>query len=168
MEYVLVESWRRSINQYREGITIFKLEKDLEVNFTNNCKMVMRENDLNYEIGNQRQSYGKTVDVWIGSSVDPAVVELKIYHDTADWKETKTSQNTVETDLKFAKGKENTWVGIIDTIPTTTRQQIPYNLKWKSFSLSEDLVRKYNQAKGQSVLPREAVQREIFAKGTEV
>ncbi|MGQ0772011.1 MAG: hypothetical protein ACT4NT_04490, partial [Nitrososphaerota archaeon] len=133
-----------------------------------NCKTIMRENNLNYNIGNQRQIYDKTVDVWIGSFANLAVIELKLYHDTADWKETKTSQNTVETDLKFATGKENAWVGIIDTIPSTTRQLIPYNLKWKPFSLSEDLVRSYNQEKGQSMPPRETTQRHVFVKGTEV
>lgn len=50
--------------------------------------------------------------------------------------------NTVESDLKFAKGYEDTYVAIIDTIPSTSRVKLPFKLKWESIEIDGRVFKK--------------------------
>ncbi len=140
----------------------------MEKVFTRHCKAILAEKHLNETVGNQKEFFYKRVDTWIGPLSNPHIVELKIYHDKADWKATRTSTNTVETDLNFVKGKDNAWAGIIDTIPSTSRQPLPYDLRWQEIEIDEDVFKKYYESKHpKSSPPRERMQKTLFVNGLE-
>ena len=162
---VLIQGWERLIAQYKKGLIILTDEKSLELFFVRNCENVIQENKLNIPIGRQKEFYGKRVDVWVGNDT-PNVIELKIYHDTADWKGTETSRNTVETDLQFAKGDSKIWVGVIDAIPSTNKQKIPFNIEWKECEIVENIFKKnYKDINPISSPPRERKLRYFFVNG---
>jgi hypothetical protein len=165
---VLIQSWKRLISQYEKGLIILTNERSLETYFLKNCENVLNENKIDVPIGRQKAFYGKTVDVWIGNE-NPSVVELKIYHDQADWRESKGATNTVETDLNFAKGDPRVWVGVIDAIPSSSRPRIPYDLAWQECKISKKIFdEEYQKINPKSSPPREQKQRWFFVNGTEL
>jgi hypothetical protein len=165
---ILIQAWERLISQYEKGLIILTNEKSLETYFLKNCENVLSENKLSIPIGRQKKFYGKLVDVWIGDD-NPSVVELKIYHDPADWRESKGSTNTVETDLNFASGDPRIWVGVIDTIPSSSRTPIPYDLEWQECNFSKKTYEdNYQEINPKSSPKREQNQRWFFVNGTEI
>ncbi len=165
---VLIQGWERLIAQYKKGLIILTDEKSLELFFVRNCESVIQENKLNIPIGRQKEFYGKRVDVWVGNDT-PNVIELKIYHDPADWKMTKSMPNAVERDLTFAKGDSRIWIGVIDTIPSTNKQKIPFDIDWKECNILEDVFEKnYKNINPPSSPPREKKQKWFFVNGSDL
>jgi len=165
---ILIQAWGRLISQYESGIIIISNEKSLETYFLKNCENVLQENKLNIPIGRQKEFYGKRVDVWIGND-NPTVVELKIFHDPVDWKETRGITNAVETDLNFAKNDSRVWVGVIDTIPNTKRPDISYKINWQECTITENVFEQnYKNMAPKSSPPREQKQRWFFVNGLEI
>ena len=165
---ILMQAWKRMISQYEKGLIIITNEKSLETFFLKNCENILQENKLNIPIGRQKKFYGKIVDVWVGKD-DPIVVELKIFHDPVDWKETKGITNAVETDLNFAKGDSKIWVGVLDVIPSVKRPTIPYNIEWQECDIVKKVFEEYYQnVAPQSSPPREQKQRWFFVNGSQI
>ena len=165
-EFILVKAWRNVIKSYTNGNTILKNEKDLGVEFIEQCQKISQQENIKLEIGNQRQLFGKIVDVWLKDRDLTSVVELKLFHDRADWKESSTMKNTVESDLKFASGNPNAWVGIIDTIPSTSKHNVPFQIKWNFFKIdNKAFEERYKNISPPSSDPREQTQREFFMNG---
>ncbi|MFH0748560.1 MAG: hypothetical protein V1915_01360 [Candidatus Bathyarchaeota archaeon] len=95
--------------------------------------------------------------------------QLKLYPDQADWKESRSLTNTVESDLKFAKGYEDAYVAIIDTIPSTSRVELPYKLKWESLEIDRRVFNElYLAINPKTSPPREVLQRTLLMNGSEI
>ena len=163
-----MQAWKRMISQYEKGLIIITNEKSLETFFLKNCENILQENKLNIPIGRQKEFYGKIVDVWIGKD-NPIVVELKIFHDPVDWKETKGITNAVETDLNFANGDSRIWVGVLDVIPSAKRPTIPYNIEWQECNIVKKVFEEhYQNIAPPSSPPREQTQRWFFVNGSQI
>jgi len=168
-KFILVKAWRNVIKSYVNGNTFLKKEKDLEIEFIEQCRIISEQENIKLEIGSQLQLFGKIVDVWLKDRGLTSVVELKLFHDCADWKESRTMKNTVETDLKFAKKNPNAWVGVIDTIPSTSKQNIPFQIKWNFFKIDDIIFEeRYKKINPPSSDPREQTQREFFMNGLDL
>jgi hypothetical protein len=141
MQYleVLTDAWEFTLSDYQNGKVIIKSERDLEKALATSCKYLMQERDIPIRIGRQENFRDKRVDIRLGLTSDPILVELKLYRDKADWKESKSMKNTVESDLRFAKGYEDTYVGIIDVIPSTQRAYLDYSLEWKELEIDKQI-----------------------------
>jgi len=111
----------------------------------------------------------KKVDLRLGSTSNPILVELKLYHDKADWKETKSITNTVESDLKFALGHEDIYVGIVDVIPSTHRVHLDYLLHWEEIKINKKIFdRYYSKINPASSPPRERIQKWVLVNGVQI
>lgn len=162
-------AWNILLSDYQSGRIVLENERDLERSLTKICKKLLRERDIDSKVANQEIHLGKRVDLVLGTSSDPVLVELKLYHDKADWKETSTMTNTVESDLKFAKGNRNVYVGVIDVIPSTSRQSLPFNLSWNEIEIDEEVFQeRYADINPKTSPPRERVQKTLFANGLEI
>jgi hypothetical protein len=99
----------------------------------------------------------------------PILVELKLYHDKADWKESRSMKNTVESDLKTAKGHKNTFVGIIVVIPSTYRAKLVYSLNWNILEIDRQVFNSYYRDINLiSSPPRERKQQTLLVNGTQI
>jgi hypothetical protein len=77
--------------------------------------------------------------------------------------------NTVESDLKFAKNHKDTYVGVIDTIPSTSRVELLYKMKWQSIKIEKQVFdRLYLSINPKTSPPREILQRILLANGNEI
>ena len=162
----MTNAWEALLKDYVDGVAVLRREADLERTFTTHCQRLLRSAGSSAVVLNQDQQPGKKVDVRLGSDDELALVELKLYHDEADWKETKTMKNTVESDLIFAEGKANVWVGIIDTIPSVHRQQLRFELPWTRVVLPTNVFDEfYQNANPPSGWPRERIQGAALING---
>ncbi len=171
MQYheVLKDAWEQTLIDYQSGTVVIKSERDLEKALVNSCKNLMQKRNIPMRIGRQENFRDKRVDIRLGFTSDPILVELKLYHDKADWKESKSMKNTVESDLRFAKGYEDTYVGIIDVIPSTQRAHLDYSLNWKEFEIDKQFFNlHYVDINPASSPPRERIQKSLLANGTEL
>ena len=169
IEHVLRESWKRLIARYISGQVILRKEKDMEDALKDICRTVIVESALLPTIASQELHRGMIVDLRIGSIDVCLLVQLKFYHDRADWKETPSMTNTVESDLKFTKGHKNTYVGIIDTIPSTPRAKLPFKLNWQAVAIHKGVFDKiYRNINPRTSPPRERKQKSLLANGTEI
>ncbi len=161
-------AWGQLLSRYTSGKIVLARERDLEGHLTSICKELIAKDSPGL-IGNQEVHLDKKVDLRTGVPDRPLLVELKLYHDPADWKESSTMTNTVESDLKFAKGREDVHVGIIDTIPSTTRPSIPFRLEWQLIRINEAAFQQhYANIAPQSSPRREQEQRAVLVKGSEL
>ncbi len=165
---ILTQAWHQLISQYEKGLVIIPNEKTLETFFLKNCEQILHENRINIPIGRQKEFYGKRVDVWIGTD-NPSVIELKLFHDPVDWKETRGITNAVETDLNFAKGDSRIWVGVIDTIPSVKRPMIQYDVEWEECNIVKKVFEEnYRDIAPPSSPKREQKQRWFFVNGSQI
>ena len=166
---VLREAWELILSDYQNGNIIIKSERDLEKALANSCKYLFQKQNIPLKIGRQENYRNKRVDIRLGSTSDPILVELKLYHDKADWKESQSMINTVESDLKFAKGYDNTYVAIIDVIPSSQRVHLEFSLDWKELEIDKKIFDLYYVGINPPTSPpRERIQKTILANGTEI
>ena len=166
---VLKKAWENTLSDYREGEIIIKNEIDLEKALVNSCRKVMQNRGVPIRISRQETFREKRVDIRIGLPSDAILIELKLYRDKADWKESKSMKNTVEGDLRFAKGHENTYVGIIDVIPSTQRAYLDFNLDWRKLELDEQVfISHYININPATSPPREKIQKSLLVNGLEI
>jgi hypothetical protein len=169
LDSLVREAWEELLTKYKSGKIILRSERDLERTFTDICRGLMEREGIGSMIANQEVHNGKRVDVRLGLISEPILVELKLYHDSADWKGSSTMRNTVENDLKFAKGRNTVYVGIIDVIPTSSRPSIPFKLQWKTIELDEKVFQRfYAFINPPTSAQRESTQRTLLANGTEI
>jgi hypothetical protein len=163
---VLNDAWGRTLSDYQSGNVIIKSERDLENALATSCKFLMQDRNIPLRIGRQETFRDKRVDIRLGFTSDPILVELKLYHDKADWKESKSMKNTVESDLRFAKGYEDTYVGIIDVIPSTQRAHLDYSLDWKEIEITKQIFNlHYVRINPATSPPRERIQKSLLVNG---
>lgn len=163
------EAWELLLSDYKRGRVILRDERDLGRSLTDICNRLMKEKDIAPLIANQERRLGRRVDLRLGPYSEPLLVQLKLYHDKADWKETRTMRNTVESDLRFAKGRDNVYVGIIDVIPSSSRPPIPFRFQWKTFEIDKKVFHRwYANINPPTSPPRERVQRALLASGLEI
>ena len=163
---VLNDAWERTLSDYQSGNVIIKNERDLENALATSCEFLMQERTIPIRMGRQETFRDKRVDIRIGYPNDPILVELKLYHDKADWKESKSMKNTVESDLRFAKGYEDTYVGIIDVIPSTQRAYLDYSLEWNELEIPEEIFNLHYVGINPSFSPpRERIQKSVLVNG---
>jgi len=168
-EHVLRESWKRLIDAYVSGEIVLRSEKDMENAFARICQSLITESGLPLTVKRQQARRGRRVDVTIEGMKQLLLLQLKLYHDKADWKESPSMPNTVESDLKFAKNHKETYVGIIDTIPSTFRVELPYKMKWQSIKIEKQVFdRLYLSINPKTSPPREILQRILLANGNEI
>jgi len=169
IESVLQESWKRLIANYTSGKVVLRNEKDMEDALKGICRSIMVEHGVLPAVVSQEHHRNRRVDLRIGPIDSCLLVQLKLYHDKADWKETPSMTNTVESDLKFAKGHKNTYVGIIDAIPNTARARLPYELDWQTVEIDKDVFNKiYQDINPRTSPPRTRKQKVLLANGTEI
>jgi hypothetical protein len=129
----------------------------------------MRNSEILILLGRQETYRGKIVDIRLGSKDMPILVELKLYYDKADWKESRSMKNTVENDLKTAKGHKNTFVGIIDVVPSTYRAKLVYSLNWNILEIDRQVFDSYyRDINPISSPPRERKQQTLLVNGTQI
>ena len=157
-ESALRISWKRLIHDYVSGKLILKNEKDMEKSMAQILEDVIARSDLALEVKRQQSHRKRIVDLEIGNALKHLLIQVKFYHDEADWKETPTMMNTVESDLKFAKGHADTYVAIIDTIPSTTRAILPFKLAWKEVEIDEQIFNSVYSAINPKTSPKRARQ----------
>ena len=166
---MLQESWKRLIANYTSGKVVLRNEKDMEDALKDICRSIMVEHGVFPAVASQEHHRNRRVDLRIGAIDSCLLVQLKLYHDRADWKETPSMTNTVESDLKFAKGHRNTYVGIIDAIPNTPRAKLPYELNWQTVEIDKDVFDKiYRDINPRTSPPRTRKQKALLANGTEI
>ena len=168
-ELILRESWKRLIAQYTSGKVILRNERGMESALKDICRNVMVEHGLSPTVVSQEPHRGRIVDLRIGEINSCLLVQLKLYHDRADWKETPSMINTVESDLKFAKGHKDTYLAIIDTIPSTPRAKLPFKLNWQIIEIDREVFDKvYSNINPRTSPPRESRQKILLTNGTEI
>ena len=169
LHIVINEAWKELLSQYKYGKLIFRNEKDFERSLTTICRQLMGKKGMVPAIANQEPHLGRIIDLRLGPYTNPLLVQLKLYHDKADWKETPTMRNTVESDLKFAKGRADVYVGIIDVIPSSSRQLLSFRLQWQTIEISDQVFQKwYANINPPTSPPREKVQKVLLANGLEI
>jgi len=169
LDSLVREAWGQLLIQYKSGKIILRSERDLERSFSEICRGLMEREGIGPMVANQEVHTGKRVDLRLGPSSEPVLIELKLYHDSADWKESSTMRNTVENDLKFAKGRNNVYVGIIDVIPSSSRPTMPFKLQWKTIELDEKVFQGfYASINPPTSAQRERIQRTLLANGAEI
>jgi len=130
---------------------------------------VIAEFDMALEVKRQRRHRERIVDLEIGNTLEHFLLQIKFYHDEADWKETPTMTNTVESDLKFAKGHADTYVAIIDTIPSATRAILPFKLAWENVEIDEQVFNKVYSTMNPKTSPtRERQQKTLLVNGDQL
>ena len=166
---LLRETWKQLIKAYTLGGAILKTEKNMENAMMQICEKLIAEDSLAFKLKRQEEHRGRIVDLVIQSPDERVFIQLKLYHDKADWKESPSMKNTVESDLKFAKGYGDTFVALIDTIPSTTRTSLPFKLKWREIEINKKtFFVEYSTIHPKTSPPRERHQRVLLAKGTEI
>jgi hypothetical protein len=162
-------SWKAMMQDYVSGKLILKSEKDMERSMAQTLEDVIAEFDMALEVKRQQRHRERVVDLEIGNILKQLLVQIKFYHDIADWKETPTMMNTVESDLKFAKGHADTYVAIIDTIPSTTRAILPFKLAWENVEIDEQVFNKvYSTINPKSSPTRERQQKTLIVNGDQL
>ena len=168
-ELVLCKAWRRLIGRYASGEVVLRNEANMEKALKNICREIPIRHNAISPVVSQEYHRGRIVDLRIGDKDSCILVQLKLYHDRADWRETRSMTNTVESDLKFAKGHGDTYVGLIDTIPSTSRTGLPFNLKWQTIEIDKQVFGElYAHINPRTSPPRERRQKSVLAKGTEI
>ena len=168
-ELILRQSWERLIAEYTSGRVFLRNEKDMECALWKICQNVMVERGLFPTVVSQESHRGRVVDLRIGEIDSCILVQLKLYRDKADWKETPSMTNTVESDLKFVKGHEDAYVAVIDTIPSTPRVKLPFKLNWQTIEIDDDMFSKvYSDINPRTSPPRERRQKILLANGTDI
>ena len=163
------EAWKEFLRQYKSGKIILRNERDLENSLVGVCKKLAEQKGTRCEVASQETHMGKRVDLRLGPSSMPVLVQLKLYHDPVDWKETPSMRNTVESDLKFAKGHGNVYVGIIDVVPSSSRPKIPFKLEWETIELDEKVFQQFYVAIHPKSSPqRERIQKAVLVNGAEI
>ena len=166
---LLHEAWESLLADYGHGKTFIKNERNLECAFSDICMRLMAAKGIPVMIANQELHMGKKVDARIGPVTDPLLIQLKFYHDTADWKESLSMKNTVESDLKYAKGHDNIYVGIVDVTPSSSRPPLPFRLKWKTLEIDVDVFDRYYANINPPTSPRrERIQNTLLMNGLEL
>lgn len=166
---ILGESWKRLISRYISGNAVLRNEANMEKALLDDCRAVMVESHLATPLATQEYHRSRRVDLRIGPNSSCVLAQLKLYHDRADWKESPSMTNTVESDLKFAKGHGNTYVGIIDAIPSTPRAALPFKLKWKAIEIDSRVFDdNYANINPKTSPPRERRQKVLLARGSEI
>lgn len=166
---ILKDAWKRIMIDYQIGKVILKRERDLEQALATICMSLMNERNIPVRIGRQERFRNKRVDIRLGPINNPILVELKLYHDKADWKESKSMRNTVESDFKFAQDHEHTYVGIVDVIPSTQRTQLGYSLFWKELELDRPVFNlHYADIHPATSPPRERIQKSLLVNGLQI
>lgn len=169
VQTILDKSWKRLISQYVSGKIVLRKEADMEKALLDICRAVMVEQLFLTPIATQEHHRHRRVDLRIGPIDLCILVQLKLYHDRADWKETQSMTNTVESDLKFAHGHHNTYVTIIDTIPSNPRAKLPFKLKWQTIEIDGKVFdESYSNINPRTSPPRERRQKVLLACGTEI
>jgi len=162
-------SWKRLIHDYVSGKLILKSEKDMERSMVQILEDVIAEFDMTLKVKRQQRHRERIVDLEIGNTPKHLLVQIKFYHDKADWRETPTMMNTVESDLKFAKGHADTYVAIIDTIPSTTRAILPFKLAWEKVEIDEQVFNKvYSTINPKTSPTRERQQNILLVNGDQL
>ncbi len=168
-EFILRGSWKRLIDAYISGRIILQSEKDMEDAVAKICQNLIVEHILPLTVRRQQRCRERIVDVTIEGMGQLLLLQLKLYHDKADWKESPSMTNTVESDLKFAKNHKGTYVGIIDTIPSTSRAELSYKMKWQSIKIEKQVFdRLYSFISPKTSPPREILQRILLVNGGEI
>jgi hypothetical protein len=168
-EFILRESWKRLIDAYISGRIVLRSEKDMEDAVAKICQYVIVEYGLPLTVRRQQRHRGRRVDVAIEGRGQVLLLQLKLYHDKADWKESPSMTNTVESDLKFAKNHKGTYVGIIDTIPSTSRAELQYKMKWQSIKIEKQVFDSlYSSISPKTSPSREMLQRILLVNGNEI
>lgn len=166
---LLREAWKQLVEAYTLGRAILKTEKNMENAMMQICEKLIAEDRLAFRLKRQEEHRGRIVDLVIQSPDERVFIQLKLYHDKADWKESPSMKNTVASDLKFAKGYGDTFVALIDTIPSTTRTSLPFKLKWREIEIyKKTFFVEYSMIHPKTSPPRERHQRVLLAKGTEI
>lgn len=169
IESILWESWNRLITQYTSGKVILRNERDMENALKDICRNVMVKHGFSPVVVSQEHHRGRIVDLRIGEVNSCILVQLKLYHDRADWKETPSMTNTVESDLKFVKYHKNAYVAVIDTIPSTPRAELPFKLNWQTIEIAKEVFDKvYSSINPRTSPRRERRQQILLVKGTEM
>ena len=168
-ESILRQSWERLLAQYVSGKVILLNEKDLEVVLQEILQELTKEQGVKLEVVRQETRRGKIIDLRIGEIHSCILLQLKLYRDKVDWKEIPSMTNTVESDLNFAKGSDDIYVAVIDTIPSTTRLQLPFHLNWQTIEIDEQVFdREYSRIHPKTSQPRERQQKVLLVKGSEI
>jgi hypothetical protein len=167
-EKILLPAWTQLLFEYTSGKTILRSEKDMEKRLKEiSCEIANKEG-LAAFIGSKKIG-DRIVDLKIADTKNRLLVQMKLYHDKADWKETQSMTNTVESDLKFAKGHEDTFVAVIDTIPSTARQVLPFKLNWKTIEIDEKVYKEiYSNINPRTSPKREQKQNILLANGNQI
>lgn len=154
----LREAWQKVLEEYRSGKVVLVSEGALRDRLYHVLvdKLAVETTEPHLFIALEEKNTGKRIDIRLGELNSPLLLQLKLYHDPADWKETPTMKGTVESDLRFIQGHPNRFLGIIDVIPSTTRPLIPFQIRWKSLKIEDTLYRLYYK----HVNPKSAYQRE--------
>lgn len=162
-------AWKILLFDYQIGRIILEEEEDLKNSLTDVCSKLLKDRDVDSRVANEKKHLGKRVDLKVDTPTSPLLVELKLFRDTADWKESSTMEHTVESDLKFAEGKENVYVGIIDVIPSTSRQPLSFNLQWNEVEINEEVFQeRYAGIAPRTSPPRERIQKSTLVNGLEI
>jgi hypothetical protein len=166
---LLCEAWESLLADYCEGKTIIRRENDLERSFSDICGRLIQAKGMPLMKANEESHIGRRVDVRLGPVTDPLLIQLKFYHDKADWKESPSMQNTVESDLKFAKGHDNIYVAIVDAIPSSHRAPLPFRLQWKTIEIDIDTFNRFYANISPRTSPsRERIQNALLMNGLEL
>jgi glucose-6-phosphate 1-dehydrogenase len=168
-ELLLREAWKRLVEAYASGRVILRTEKNMEKAMTQICESLIAEQGLVFKVKRQERHRERIVDLVIRIPSQHVLAQLKLYHDKADWKESPSMTNTVESDLKFAKGHLDTFVALIDTIPSTSRASLPFRLRWEEIEINEKVFnREYATIHPKTSPPRERHQKALLTIGTEI
>ena len=100
-ESILREPWNRLIARYTSGKIILRKERDMKNALKDICLNIMVEHGIPPVVVSQEHDRGRIVDLRIGEISSCILVQLKTYHDRADWKESPPMINTVESDLQL-------------------------------------------------------------------
>jgi len=157
------------VEDYVSGKLILRTEPDMERWMAQISRDIIAKLGFALDVKRQRRHRERIVDLEIGNAIKHLLVQIKFYHDKADWKETPAMMNTVESDLKFAKGHKDTYVAIIDTIPSTTRAVLPFELAWEKVEIDQKVFNEvYSTINPRTSPPRERQQRILLANGVQL
>jgi len=157
------------VDDYVSGKLILRTEPDMERWMAQISRDIIAKLGFALDVKRQRRHRERIVDLEIGNAIKHLLVQIKFYHDKADWKETPAMMNTVESDLKFAKGHKDTYVAIIDTIPSTTRAVLPFELAWEKVEIDQKVFNEvYSTINPRTSPPRERQQRILLANGVQL
>ena len=166
---MLRASWKHLVDDYVSGKLILRTEPDMERWMAQISRDIIAKLGFALDVKRQRRHRERIVDLEIGNAIKHLLVQIKFYHDKADWKETPAMMNTVESDLKFAKGHKDTYVAIIDTIPSTTRAVLPFELAWEKVEIDQKVFNEvYSTINPRTSPPRERQQRILLANGVQL